>query len=94
MWGLYVLSGELGESQALLTRWYIAGGHVGVPEVVVFVIVAKYTSRTAFYITTEPFVWGLEMGNVAELHRSIPLFVTCLICLHQRSRTMSLLVFY
>ena len=47
MWGLYVLSGELGESQALLTRWYIACGHVGVPEVVVFVIVAKYTSRTS-----------------------------------------------
>jgi len=41
-----VLSGELGVSQAFLTRWYIGGGYTAVSEVVVFMVVAKYTSRT------------------------------------------------
>jgi hypothetical protein len=36
MKGLYVLSGELGVSQAFLARWYIGGVYVDVSEVVVF----------------------------------------------------------
>jgi len=39
--GLYVLSGELGVSQALLARWYVVGGYMGGSEVVVFMIVAN-----------------------------------------------------
>jgi len=31
-----VLSGKLGVSQAFLARWYIGGGYMDVPEVVVF----------------------------------------------------------
>jgi len=31
-----VLSGALGVSQAFLARWYIGGGYMDVPEVVVF----------------------------------------------------------
>ena len=38
---MYVLSGELGVSQAFLTRWYIGGGYVDVSEVFVFMIIAK-----------------------------------------------------
>ena len=34
--GLYVLSGELGVSQAFLVRWYVSGGYMDVSEVVVF----------------------------------------------------------
>ena len=34
--GLYVLSGELGVSQAFLARWYFSGGYMDIPEVVVF----------------------------------------------------------
>jgi len=41
-----VLSGELGVSQAFLARWYIGGGYMDVSEMVVFMIEAKYTSRT------------------------------------------------
>jgi hypothetical protein len=36
MRGLYVLSGELGVSQALVARWYIGGGYMDVYEVIVF----------------------------------------------------------
>ena len=32
--------------QALLTRWYIRGAYMDVTEVVCFMTVAKYTSRT------------------------------------------------
>jgi len=42
-----VLSGELGVSQALLVHCYIGGSYMDVSEVVVFMIVAKYTSRTS-----------------------------------------------
>jgi len=42
-----VLGGELGVSQAFLALWYIGGGYMDVSEVVVFMIVAKYTSRTS-----------------------------------------------
>jgi len=43
----YVLSGELGVSQAFLARWYIGGGYMDVCEVVVFYDCDKiYTSRT------------------------------------------------
>jgi len=42
-----VLSGELEMSQAFLARWYIGGRYMDVSEVVVFMIVAKYTSRTS-----------------------------------------------
>jgi len=31
-----VLSGELGMSQAFLAHWYIGGGYMDVPELVVF----------------------------------------------------------
>jgi len=41
-----VLSGELGVSQVFLARWFISGGYMDGSEVVVFMIVAKYTSRT------------------------------------------------
>jgi len=33
---LYVLSGELGVSQAFFTCWYIGGGYMDVSEVAVF----------------------------------------------------------
>jgi len=33
---LYVLSGELGVSQAFLAHWYIGGGYTDVSEVAVF----------------------------------------------------------
>jgi len=42
-----VLSGELGVSQAFLARSYIGGSYMDIFEVVVFMIVAKYTSRTS-----------------------------------------------
>jgi len=42
-----MLSGELGVSQAFLAHWYISGGYVDVSEVVVFMTVAKYMSRTS-----------------------------------------------
>ena len=44
---MYVLNGELGVSQAFLARWYIGVGYMDVSEVVVFMIVAKYTPRTS-----------------------------------------------
>ena len=44
---MYVLSGELGASQAFLARWYIGGGYMHIPEVVVFCECGKYTSRTS-----------------------------------------------
>ena len=34
--GLYVLSGQLGVSQAFLARWYIGGDYMDVSEVAVF----------------------------------------------------------
>ena len=34
-----MLSGELGVFQAFLARWYIVGGYMDVPELVVFMIV-------------------------------------------------------
>jgi hypothetical protein len=34
-------------SQAFLARWYIGGGYMDVSEVVLFMTVAKYTSRTS-----------------------------------------------
>ena len=43
---MYVLGGELGVSQAFLARWYIGGGCMDISGVVVFMIMAKYTSRT------------------------------------------------
>ena len=41
-----MLSGELGVSQVFLAPCYIGGGYMDVPEVVVFMTVAKYTSST------------------------------------------------
>ena len=41
-----MLSGELGVSKAFLASSYIGGGYMDVSEVVIFMIVAKYTSRT------------------------------------------------
>ena len=38
-----MLCEELGVSQAFLACWYIGGGYMDVSEVVVFMIVAKYT---------------------------------------------------
>ena len=42
-----MLSGELGVSQTFLVCWYIGGGYMDVSEVAVFMIVAKYMSRTS-----------------------------------------------
>jgi len=44
---VYVLSGELGVSHAFLARWYIGGSHMDTSDVMYFIIVAKYTSRTS-----------------------------------------------
>ena len=45
-----MLSGELGVSQAFLARWYICGGYMDVSEVVVFMVVTKYTSKTSILV--------------------------------------------
>ena len=50
-----MLIGELGVCQAFLARRYIGGGYMDVSEVVVFMTVAKYTSRTS--------ILGLSCGE-------------------------------
>jgi len=51
---VYALSGELGVSQAFLAHWYIGGGYMDVSEVVVFMIVAKYTRMQDSCVLTYP----------------------------------------
>ena len=47
MWGLYVLSGELGVSQAFLEAWYI-GCCMDVSEVVVIIYCGKTRVQNKF----------------------------------------------
>jgi hypothetical protein len=46
---LYVLSGELGVSQAFLAHWYIGGGYMDVSEVVVFYVYGKIGYKTVVF---------------------------------------------
>jgi len=77
-----MLNGELGVSKAFLEHWYIGSGYMDVSEVVVFMIVANVRPEQHFIPLRNYPKCGLEMGNVAELHRIISFFVPYLTGLH------------
>jgi hypothetical protein len=58
-----MLSGELGVSQAFLSCWYISGGYMDVSEMVVFMTVAKYTSRTVSLVFLYIHFCDLKMAH-------------------------------